>query len=369
MPRGDGFAMILQRQGRGDRSLAARVRPAYGPDMPRPPIAPPKEPTRADWALWCLVAVLGGSAPAAINFAIAGAPPAVIAGVRIWAAAIILVVYVYATGRKLASPLTAEGRLVWTYALAAGFCGYALPFHLFPMAQLEVTSIMAGIMMAFLPVLAVLTAWLFAGEPLTRKSFTGVVIGTVGVLILIGPAALSGAGGTLFGIGLLLCAVFGYALMGVVMRRAPEHPARSFAAAMMLSAAVMSTPFTLAEGFGEVTKQGWIAIAYLGLGPTGFTSIAIVTVVRRAGSGFLSTSAYVAPVVAMLFGVLVFSEPLTVNQIVGFLTIIGGIALTQNAFVRLQKTIWPRIVVTAFPNRTTREPSSEQEASPPRAEA
>ncbi|MEE4212336.1 MAG: DMT family transporter [Parvularcula sp.] len=336
--------------------------------MSRPPIAPPKEPNRADWALWALVAVLGGSAPAAINFAIAGAPPAVIAGVRIWAAAAILVVYVYATGRKIVSPLSKEGRAVWVYAAAAGFCGYALPFQLFPLAQLEVTSITAGIMMAFLPVLAVLAAWAFAGEPLTRKSFTGVVIGTVGVFILTGPAALAGAGGTLKGIGLLLIAICGYAGMGVVMRRAPEHPARSFAAAMMIAAAVMSTPFTLLEGFDGVTKQGWLAIAYLGLGPTGFTSIAIVTVVRRAGSSFLSTSAYVAPVVAMLLGIAFFAEPLMLNQILGLATILGGIALTQNAWVRFQKKIWPRIVVTAFPNKKTRSPVKTEDASPPRAE-
>jgi drug/metabolite transporter (DMT)-like permease len=326
--------------------------------MSQPAIAPPQEPGRADWAGWALVAVLGGAAPAAINFAIEGAPPFVIAGFRIWLAALLLTVFVYSTGRSLIAPWSKEGRRVWAYGAAAGFCGYAAPFTLFPLAQLQVTSIMAGIMMSFLPVLSVLFAALFAGEPLTRRSITGVLLGTTGVLILIGPAVLTGASGTLVGMGLLLLAVMGYATMGVVMRRAPEYPARSFAAVMMLSAAVMTTPLALIEGTSEVTSQGWFAILFLGLGPTGFTAIAIVTVVRRAGASFLSTSAYLAPVISVVLGIVFFAEPLTIYQVAGLATILFGIALTQRSFVRFQKTIWPRIVVTAFPNRKTRSPES-----------
>ncbi|NRA29615.1 MAG: DMT family transporter [Parvularculaceae bacterium] len=332
-------------------------------------ITPPSEPTRGDWLGWISVAVLGGSAPAAINIAIAGAPPSVIAGVRTWLATALLVTYCYSTGRKLIPPTTDLGRRVWLYGFGAGFFGYAMPFTLFPLAQMEVSSIMAGIVMSFLPVMSVLLAALFAGEPLSKRGFVGVMIGTAGVLVLIGPAVLTGADGTITGIILLLCAVFGYAAMGVVMRRAPEFPARSFAATMMIAAAIMATPFALIEGFGEVTTGGWISILYLGLGPTGFTAIIIVTVVRRAGAGFLATSAYASPVISVALGILFFSEPLLINQVIGLLIIFSGVALTQNAFVRIQKAILPRIVTTAFPNRRTRSPDSSQSASPPRSDA
>lgn len=331
--------------------------------------APINKPTRADWLGWLVVATVGGSAPAAINFAIEGAAPPVIAGVRIWLAALVLTTYVYATGRELISPLAPGGGKVWLYGAAAGFCGYALPFNMFPLAQQEVSSIMAGIVMSFLPVMSVLFAAAFAGEPMTKRSFVGVLVGTLGVLILIGPAALAGAAGTILGIGLLLLAVLGYATMGVFMRRAPEHPVRSFAATMMISAALMATPFALAEGFGETTRQGWLAMLYLGLGPTGFTAIIIVSVVRRAGASFLSTSAYLAPVVSVTLGIIFFSEALHSYHILGLLTIMGGIALTQGTIGQLQKTIWPRIVTTAFPSRKTRSPESSQTASPPRADA
>jgi len=284
-------------------------------------------------------------------------------------AAVLLVIYCYSTGRKLIPPTTPHGRAVWFYGAGAGFFGYAMPFTLFPLAQMEISSIMAGIVMSFLPVMSVLLAALFAGEPLSKRGVMGVLIGTLGVLVLIGPAVLSGAEGTIVGIVLLLCAVFGYAAMGVVMRRAPEFPARSFAATMMIAASFMAAPFALLEGFDEVTTKGWLAILYLGLGPTGFTAIVIVTVVRRAGAGFLATSAYASPVISVIFGILFFAEPLLINQVIGLLIIFGGVALTQNGFVRLQKSILPRIVTTAFPNKRTRSPDSSHTASPPRSDA
>ncbi|MEM9838232.1 MAG: DMT family transporter [Pseudomonadota bacterium] len=332
-------------------------------------IAPPQEPNRADWAGWVIVAFIGGSGPAAINFALEGSTPAVISGMRMFVAAIMLSAYTVATGRELLPPWHPAARKAWIYGAAAGFFGYAMPFTLFPLAQTQVSSIMAGIVMAFLPVMSIIMAALFAGEPLTKRTLFGVVTGTLGVLILIGPAIFSGADATVVGIVLLLCAVFGYAAMGVIMRRAPDYPARSFAATMMISASLMTMPFMLMSGFDGVTTQGWLSMLYLGILPTGLTSIAIITVVRRAGAAFLSTAAYASPVISVILGLLFFAEPLLLNQIIGLLTIFAGVAMSQGKVGQLHKAIWPRIVVTAFPNRKTRSPATSQTTSPPRADA
>jgi len=319
-------------------------------------IAPPKEPNRTDWLMWAAVAIVGGSAPAAINLAIASVPPTIIPGARLWLATLVLVTFTLGTGRPLLGLRTKDDWIAWGYAAAAGATGYAIPFTLFPLAQLEISSIMAGIFMSFLPVITVLVAAAFAGEPLTKRSLLGVLVGTIGVLILIGPAAISGADGTLYGQGLLLIAILGYAATGIVMRRAPDVPVRSFTTAMMLCAALMTTPPLFFADWSAINGQGYAALAYLGLGPTGLTAICIVTVVRRAGASFLSTSAYVAPIVSVTLGVAFFSEAFTLNQALGLLTILLGITLTRGGFVKLQKEILPRIMVTAFPNKRTRSP-------------
>ena len=115
---------------------------------------------------------------------------------------------------------------------------------------------------------------------------------------------------------------------------------------MMLAASLMLTPFALTADADGVSWQSWTAIAYLGLIPTGINAILIITTVRRAGAGFMSTSSYASPVLAVIFGIAFFAEPLFGYQALGLVTILAGIALTQNAFARLQKLIWPRIVVT-----------------------
>lgn len=335
--------------------------------MARP--LPIQKPTRADWFAWGMVALGGGSAPSAINVAIETAPPGVIAFFRVWSAAILLLAYTYGTQRKLASPMSAEGRQVWLYAVLAGAAGYAVPFFLFPLAQMQVSSIMAGIVMAFLPVVAVMMAAVFAGEPLTKRSSLGVFTATGGVLVLIGPAIAGGLSASFIGILLLLVAVFGYAVMGVIMRRAPEFPVRSFATMMMLAAGVMITPALLITSFEGISVRSWAAILFLGIVPTGINAILIVSTVRRAGAGFMATSAYASPVIAVFFGLLFFSEALLTYQIIGLLTIFAGIALTQQSSTKGQKKSWPRIVVAAFPRRTTRPDESSQSASPPRDEA
>ncbi|MCQ8185407.1 DMT family transporter [Parvularcula maris] len=329
--------------------------------MAAPP--PLKKPERGDWIGWAMVAVGGGSAPSAINLAIESAPPAVIAAFRIWAAAVLLLVYTYATGRRLVMPTSPAGLELWLYAAAAGFVGYAMPFFLFPYAQLQVSSIMAGIVMAFLPVMAVVFAALFAGEPMTKRSLGGVLVGSLGVLFLLGPAVFGGISGTALGILLLLLAVLGYAVMGVIMRRAPDHPARSFATMMMLAAAVMATPFAVGAELEGISAASWSAILFLGLVPTGINAIVIVTVVRRAGAGFLATSAYASPVIAVFFGISFFGEPLAATQILGLLTILAGVALTQSGGHKTAPAS-SQAGITAAEEKTPGGPNSKEQAAP-----
>ncbi len=277
------------------------------------------------------VAIIGGSSFAAIRIAVETAPAPIVSAGRLWIAFAFMLVYTLRTGRTM-MPLRSGGGLspAWGYALAVGLIGYAMPHMLIPVAQQTVSSLLAGIYMAFMPIATVLLAAAFADEPLTPRKSLGFVGGTAGVLILIGPQALSNLlSADVRAQLLLLVAVTGYAVASVLMRRAPEVPARSFATGFLLSGALLATPLALASDWQSVSLSSWAAIAYLGIFPTGLTAIFIILTIKRVGAGFLSLSAYLSPVTAILLGVALFGEALAMRHVLGLGAIMVGLVLAE----------------------------------------
>ena len=284
-------------------------------------------PTRTDWLMMLGVAVIGGSSFAAIEVAVETAPPAVIAAARLWTGCAVMAAHTAWSGRPF---LPFRPRRAWAYAAAAGLLGYAAPMTMIPLAQETVSSILASVYQAFMPVLTVLLAAAFADEALTRRKLGGFALGTAGVLALIGPTALSGVvTASLWAQALLLLAILGYASAGVVMRRAPDVPERGFATAFLFAGALLATPGAVLSGADGVSAASWAAIAYLGVFPTGITAVFIILVVRRVGAGFLAMSAYGAPLVALLLGTAFLGERVGPREAAGLCLILGGVAVAQ----------------------------------------
>lgn len=300
-------------------------------DTPRP--SPPLlTPTPRDWIFLSLIVLAGGSSFSAIRVAVDIAPPALVAAGRLWVAALTLTVYALGTGRAF-PPLWQDGRptRAWLFAIAGGIAGYGVPMFLFPFAQQTVSSMLAGIYMAFMPIATVVLAASFADEPLTKRKIAGTAAGLCGVIILIGPSALGGifTADVVAQLALLL-ATTGYSVSSVITRRAPDVPARSYAAMMMLSGAVFATPAALVSGgVDTLTGASMTAILYLGIVPTAISTILIVHMVRSAGAGFLAVGNYMTPGAAIIFGILIFGEALAPRYLIGLLAILGGVFIAQ----------------------------------------
>ncbi|MEM9234766.1 MAG: DMT family transporter, partial [Pseudomonadota bacterium] len=131
-------------------------------------------PTRQDWLFLAAVVVFGGSSFSAIKVAVDAAPPSVVAAGRLWVAAVLLIAYMVSTGRRF-PPLIENRRIAapWLFAVAIGAAGYSIPMFMFPYAQQTVSSLLAGIYMAFMPIVTVVLAALFAGEALTKNKILG----------------------------------------------------------------------------------------------------------------------------------------------------------------------------------------------------
>lgn len=299
------------------------------------PTAPSlRAPNRQDWILLILLVICGGSSFSGIRIAVETASPAMVAAGRLWVSTLVLYLYMRSTGRKMIPWRTEGGKIapLWKFAAAIGFIGYTIPMALFPYAQQTVSSLLAGIYMAFMPIGTMILAATFADEPFTRQKVIGFSFGTLGVVFLMGPAVL----GDIFSANVLaqcalLVAATCYAMASVIMRRAPDAPARSFAVAFMLVAALFATPAALADlpAAGTISWSSWMAIIYLGVVPTGITAIFIIHLIRGAGAGFMAMGNYITPLAAIVFGVILFREQLEWHYGIGLATILTGVAITQ----------------------------------------
>lgn len=206
-----------------------------------------------------------------------------------------------------------------------------VPFLLFSWAEQHLDSGMASILNATTPLLtlAVSTAAL-ADERLDRRRTTGLLAGFAGVLVLIGPAGLTGGSGHLLAQLACLGATACYGVAFVYLRRfiTPRGlPAVSVAFVQVSIGAVImlaATPWLAGPAPRVDAPIALIMLALCGLS-TGLAYLWNNNIVQAWGAVNASAVTYLTPVVGVTAGVLLLGERLSWNQPLGAALIIAGI--------------------------------------------
>jgi len=232
-----------------------------------------------------------------------------------------------------------RGRTVWRDLFVVALFYNSIPFSLFAFGEQHASSIVAAIGNATAALWTVVFAMaLLPDERATRTRVTGVLIGFLGVLVLLGP--WHGLGGPSL-LGTLLCLGPGvcYGLAFAYTRRhlsgRPE-PVTSLAAGQVLLATLqlaVVTPF-FSSAPSQISLKVWGCILALGALGTGLAYVLSYDIIGRAGATTASLVTYVVPLFATFFGVVLLSEGLTWNEPVGALVIIAGAAVSQGVLRR-----------------------------------
>jgi drug/metabolite transporter (DMT)-like permease len=284
-----------------------------------------------DWALLMALVVMWGSAFLFIKLGVATVPPMTLVAARLVLGAAVLLPLVYWRGLRL-PPL---GR-AWLPFVVMAFVGNAVPFYLITWGQVTVPSALAGILMAAMPLATmVLAHFAVAGEYMTRNRVAGFALGFLGIALLMGPAALGGAGGSALQV-LAQLAIFSgalcYAANSVLARRLVTGEFLVTSAAMLLVASivvvpvalVLDRPWELAPTFPSI-----LSIVWLGIGPTAVATIFYFRLISSAGPTFMSIVNYLSPCIAVALGVALLGEEPEVSAYAGLVLILSGIALSQ----------------------------------------
>lgn len=295
-----------------------------------------QEMTLGDIAILLILSVLWGGSFFFIEVLVDHLPPLTIVNARVALAAAALWVIILA--RKVPIPKT---RQMWTALCVIGLINNALPFTLITWGQTQINSGLASIFNATAAFFTVVIAGaLLPDERFTRRKFTGVIIGVIGTIILVGPEALNGLTGPALGQLAVIGAAISYAAAAVYSRRFKAWGLSPLmvATGQVTMAAMMLLPLTLwFEKPWTLDVPTLPAIAAL-LGLAFFSSviayILYFRLIESAGATNAALVAFLIPVSAILLGVTFLDEAFTPLQILGMSVIFIGLIIMDGRLDR-----------------------------------
>jgi drug/metabolite transporter (DMT)-like permease len=214
----------------------------------------------------------------------------------------------------------------WRALIAFTVIEMAVPWWLLSDAETKLSSSMAGLLIAAVPLVGVLVARLFGtDERVQAARLVGLLLGVVGVALLVGldlgdihiPAVLEVTG-----------VVVGYAVGPVILaRRLSDLPSIPVVSASLLLTAIAYVPFVVLDPPHSLPAKAIGSIVLLGTVCTALAFILFFALIASIGPARATVITYVNPAVAVLFGVTLLGEQFTLGMAVGFPLILAGSVL------------------------------------------
>lgn len=222
-----------------------------------------------------------------------------------------------------------KGKLKWV--VLAAVTGNFIPMFLFPIAETELSSSVAGIINSMMPIFVIIVGALFWKIKSTKRQITGVLISFSGAcLLMLSSHDVDGI--KVFPVLLLLLATFLYGIsvttVGAKLKEVPAKVLSGFVFFYVLFIPSLIALF-LSGFFSDFkgTESDFIGLGYvaiLAVFGTGLAMLMQYRLLKISNPLFASTVTLLMPVVAVMWGLL-YGETLTALQYLGGIIIIGGL--------------------------------------------
>jgi len=276
--------------------------------------------TRRGLILFAALGVAWGIPYLFIKIAVNELEPAMVVLARSALAAVLLLPL--ALFRREVAPVLRR----WKPMLAYTIVEIILPWYFLSSAEQNLPSSTAGLLLAAVPLAGVAVAFLL-GRPasLSPLNWVGILVGMVGVAALVG---LDIGGSDLGSVAQMAVVVIGYALGPAILSRwVPELPGVGVVAVSLAGAAIAYIPIVIVTGAWPAawpSAQVTVSIIVLAVVCSAVAFLLMVALISEIGPVRATTITYVNPAVAILAGVLVLGELVTVWTVVGFILVLAG---------------------------------------------
>jgi drug/metabolite transporter (DMT)-like permease len=316
------------------------------------------------WLALLTIYLVWGSTYLGIAIAIETIPPFLMAAFRFVLAGLLLLTW--ARVREGAS-FQAPSRGEWRDALIVGALLFGGGNGLVGWGEQTVPSGIAALLIALVAVWFAIFSRVFLRDRIPLIVALGIGVGIAGVGLLVWPA-----GGTTgfdpAGVAALIAAPIcwaGGSIFAARRARLPRLPIVASAIQMLAGGAVLAVEGVATGELSRLTPAvsgaSMLAVAYLIVFGSLVAFTAYSWLLRHAPLPLIGTYAFVNPVVAVILGALVLSEPITPRTVLAAAVIVGGVALVILGRSRLRagQTSAPAKVAPQAPAAIVPKPASD----------
>ena len=280
--------------------------------------------SRRGWFLFILVGFLWGIPYLFIKVAVNpenGFTPAIVVCLRTAIGAAILIPL--AIRQRQFGVAMRGARYVFLYALLE-MIG---PWILIGTAERKITSGLAGLLVASVPIWATIFASIRGDKSVWHRTrLAGIIVGFIGLVAVVGIESITGSADPL-SIFMVLLASIGYSYAVMMVQGALPHVSGiAINAVAMAMTALFYLPWTIAQWPTHEISAGAIrAVIGLGVLSTGAAFVAFFTLASIIGVARGSLVTYLNTACAVVLGVIILREPLTIGIVLGLpLVLIGS---------------------------------------------
>ena len=211
-----------------------------------------------------------------------------------------------------------------------------IPWILIGTAEQKISSGLAGLLIASVPIWSnIITYFQGDEDALKANRLLGIGIGFIGVVLIVGIETLTGSSDPL-SILMVIVAAIGYAYAIIMIRsKLPDVSGIAINAVAMALTAIFYLPFTFALWPDHtVSREATYSVIALGIFSTGIAFAIFFTLLADIGPTRASLVTYWNTAIAVVLGVLILSEPLTIGISVGLpLVMLGSWLVNRRAKV------------------------------------
>ena len=281
-------------------------------------------PEKERWVLLVVLSIIWGSSFILIKKSLEHFTPYEVGALRVLIAGIVLLPLAILNIKKFP-----RKHLKWL--IIAAVTGNFIPMFLFPIAETQISSSIAGIINSMMPIFVIIVGTLFWKFSTSKRQLIGVAISFSGACIL----ALSGGESgelKLIPIVLLLLATLCYAISTTTVKsKLHEIPAKILSAFVFSFVLILPSLITLVfSGFFNnlhANENLFVGLGFVSLLSVFGTGLAMMLNYRLLSIStplFASTVTLLMPVVAVIWGGLD-GEKLTATQGLGGVVILAGL--------------------------------------------
>lgn len=274
--------------------------------------------TPRGWFLLVSLGVIWGIPYLFIKIAVETFSPGTLVFLRVAIAGAILLPIVIAKGqwRSLAGH--------WRWVIAFALIEMAFTWSALNWAEQRITSSLAALLIALVPIVtAILARFVGLDDRLTGTRVVGLVIGFAGVGVLVG---FDLTGSNLPALAAMVIVVLGYALGPIIVdRKLGELPSLAVIAAAMVVNTILFAPIAVVTWPSTpIPTSAWVSVVILGAICSALAFIVFFALIAEVGPSRTTLITYINPVVAVILGIVILAEPLTLGMVAALPLILLG---------------------------------------------